>query len=516
MPANTRLFRSTFVVMLLFAFNKVVGFVRIQLVANVFGTGADFDAFTSANQLPELFFALISGGALAAALIPVYSQHLTNRGTQEAARLANTILTLLLLILGVICLIGALVAPWLTRVVLVPDFSAESQQLTAQLMRIILVSTTIFGVSGVFSSLLNAHQHFALPALAQTALDAGYFVGLFLLVPRYGIHGLAWGTVIAASFHLLIQLPALWQHRIGWRPAFDINMSGVREIGRLMGPRMVTLGTIQAADLVIIRLGSQFGDGTLSGYFYGYTLMQLPETLFGTTVGVVLFPTMAELFNRGDIERLKLLAVRGLNLIWSLTIPSMFGLILLGRPAIAFVFEGGAFGADSTALVYGVLLYFAARIVAEGSLEIVARLFYARHNTRTPMFAYLGWFAVSVVLTYLLTPILGIGGAALASTVAFTFLSSVLYWLNRRELGDLGERELVVGFGRNLLASVGMAGVILLIRQLPLTTVPYLFVAASVGGVVYLLLYHLLGGRDLHGFVAMLTGRDSGWLPTQE
>jgi putative peptidoglycan lipid II flippase len=160
------LLQSGIMVIVLLGFDKLLGLVRTQFVGAAFGTGSDYDAFTAANQLPEVFVTLISGGALAAAFIPVYSDYLIGPKTRQSARLANTIFTLVLLILSGISAVGALFAPWVTSIFLVPGFSPEQQQLTAELMRIILVQTTIFGVSGVLSSILNAHQHFILPALA--------------------------------------------------------------------------------------------------------------------------------------------------------------------------------------------------------------------------------------------------------------------------------------------------------------------------------------------------------------
>ncbi len=317
MQRARHLLRSSIIVIGLFVLSKAVGLLRARFVAMAFGAGPEYDAFTAANQLPELFFAVIAGGSLAAALIPVYSQYLSQEGRAASTRLANTILTLVLLVLGSVSAVGILLAPWLTRHVLVPDFPPQQQLLTAQIMRVILIQTTIFGFSGALGSLLNAHQHFALPALAPLSLDLGYFVGLFLLVPRLGIIGLAWGTVVGALFHLLIQAPALRRYRIGFRPALDVRLRGVAEIGRLMGPRIVTLGVIQFADLFVIRLASGLPSGATSAYFYGYAIMQLPQTLFGTAIALVVFPTLAELYNAADLAGLRRTAAQTLSIVWT-------------------------------------------------------------------------------------------------------------------------------------------------------------------------------------------------------
>ncbi len=497
MVRTRHLLRSSVIVIIFFGFGKLTGLVRTQLVGRAFGTGPAFDAFTAANQLPEVFVTLIAGGALAAAFIPVYSGHLTSKPAREAARLANVILTLVLAVLGGISALGILMAPWLTRTLLVPDFTPAQQALTASLMRVILVQTTLFGVSGVLSSILNAHQHFALPALAPVALDIGYVAGLVLLVPALGIHGLAWGTVLGGVLHILIQVPALVRHRIRLAPRLDLRLAGVREILVLMGPRIVTLGAVQIADLFIIRLTSGLPAGSTAGYFYGYYLQQLPETLLGTAIAIVVFPTMAELYNAGDLAGLRRTAAGALGIIWTLTVPAAAGLVLLGEPAIALFFQRGAFDAASTRLVYGILLFFSVRVVSEASLEILARLFYARHNTVTPMVVALVWLAVTVALFYTLTGPLGVRGLALASTVAFTVQAAILFVLNWRELGGLEERALAAAAGRALAATAGMTAVILALRAIITSPPLFLLAGGGLGVLAYAALHLALGGREL-------------------
>ena len=497
MQRARHLLRSSLVVIALFGLSKAVGLVRARLVAGAFGAGMEYDAFTAANQLPELFFAVIAGGSLAAALIPVYSQYLAQESRETSTRLANTILTLVLLVLGSVSAVGILLAPWLTRHVLVPDFPPEQQLLTAQIMRVILLQTTIFGLSGALGSLLNAHQHFALPALAPLSLDIGYFVGIFLFVPRMGIIGLAWGTVVGALFHLLIQAPALVRYRIGYRPALDLHLRGVGEIVRLMGPRIVTLGVIQFADLFVIRLASGLPTGATSAYFYAYAIMQVPQTLFGTAIALVVFPTLAELYNAADVDGLRRAAAQTLSVVWSLTLPAAVATVLLGRPAIVLLLQGGAFDESATEVVLLVLTAFSVRIVAESTLDVVARLFYARHNTRTPMLAYLGWLVVTVATAYALVPRQGVAGLALATTIGFTLLAAVLLELNRRGLGGLGGRALPMAFLRAAAGAGVMAVAIVLVSRVVASRIPFLLVAGGVGIVVYGLTTWLLGGREL-------------------
>lgn len=494
--------------MVLFGIGKLTGLVRARLVSNSFGTGSAFDAFTAANQLPEVFFVVISGGSLAAAFIPVYTAYLAQEGPRRSARLANTVLTIVFGLLAVIAALGALLAPWLTRVLLVPDFPPQSQQLTADLMRILLITAMLYGISGVLSSILNAHQHFALPALSDITIDIGYLTGIFLFASA-GIYGLAWGTVVGAALQILVQIPGLLRFGYRFRPRLDLKLSGVRQIAHLMGPRIVTLGVIQVADLFIVRLASALPAGSTAGYFYAYQLMQLPETLFGTAIALVVFPTLAELYNAGDLAGLKHTFARAMSVIWALTVPAAAAVALLGRQAIATLLETGAFTAESTALVYRVLLVFCVRIVSEATLDLVARLFYAQHNTRTPMFTYLGWLVINVGLAFWLVDDFDIAGLALASTVAFTVLAAALLVLNRRALGGLEEGLLARNAARTLAATAGMAVVIWLVGQWVPGTAAQLLVGIGSGLVTYVLLHLLLGGQEIPALLRMLRERSS-------
>jgi putative peptidoglycan lipid II flippase len=498
------LLRSSVIVIVLFGLGKLTGLVRTRLVSTTFGTGSEFDAFTAANQLPEVFFTVIAGGSLAAAFIPVYSEYLTNRPARESARLANTILTLVILLLGAISALGAIFAPWLVSTILVPGFPPEIQALTAAIMQVILIQTTLFGISGVLSSILNAHQHFALPALAPVMLDLGYMIGIIFLVPRLGIMGLAWGTVIGAILHIAVQIPALLRFQFRYRPSLALRMAGVREIIILMIPRFVTLGTIQFADLFIIRLASSLPVGSTSGYFYAYALMQFPETLFGTAIALVVFPTMAELFNAGDLIGLRNTASRTIRIIWFLTFPAAAGLVLLGRPVITLLLQGGEFTADSAQLVYSVLVVFSLRVISESTVEVAARLFYAQHNTAVPMVAYLGWLILDVALAYWLVDELGIVALAIASTVAFTFLAAVLLVLNDRNLDGLLDKDLALSALRALTATAGMTVVVYILSKLIDNQLLLLGVGGLSGAVTYLILSLLLGGDEIPQLITLV------------
>ncbi len=491
------LVRSSFLVFFIFGLDKITGFVKLLLTTRLFGTGPEIDAFATANQLPELLLALLAAGALSAAFIPVYTGYLTRSRRQDAESLAGTVLTLTIVVVGAACFLAILAAPWLVRVVLAPHFPAETQQLTTQMMRIFLAAAGLISVSGVFGSVLHSHQHFLTPALGRVLIDLGQIAGMILLVPVLGVYGMAWGSVLGAALTVLVQVPALMRQRVRLRLQISLRLEGVREVLRLMGPRIVTLGAFQAVDLVFIRLASALPAGSIAAFHYAMLVMlSMPKSLFGAAISTVIFPTMAEQYNLGSGQRLRQTVTHGLRATWLLLLPAGVGLLVLGRPAVAFLLERGEFGPESTALVYLLMAIFSVRLLGEASYDVLTLTFFAQHNTHVPMWATLVWAVVNAGLSVILVGPFGIAGLAWATSVAGAVLAAAMFGLNVR-VGGVDVSMLAATLGRALASSLGMCGVVLLLHQLRMPPVLFILASASGGGFAFFGIYVLLGGREV-------------------
>lgn len=498
------LVRSSLYVIVIFALNKISGFGKLILMTSIFGTGSDADAFAAANQLPELFLSMLTGGALAAALIPVYSAYLGRQEHTHAQGLANTVLTLTLLAVGAVCAVAAVAAPWLVRVVLVPEFTPAQQALTAGIMRVVLFSSFLISIGSLFTALLHAHQHFIAPAWSTVAIDCGQIAGIVLLAPSWGIYGAAWGTVIGAALLVAVQVPALIRHRIRLRWQLAWRLPGVHELGRLMWPRMVTMGSYQAVDLVFIRLASQLPEGAISAYFYAMLAMvAMPKSLFGAAIGSVIFPTMAEQHNSGDASQLRQTVTQGLRAVWLLLLPAALGLLTLGPTAVAFLFQRGAFDEGSTMLVYLLMAILSIRLIGDASQDMLSLIFYARHNTITPMWLNLVWMVLNIGLSLLLVGPLGIFGLAWAAALASLVLALALFGFSR-SMGGLDDAILGSSVRRLLPAGAAMCVVILAMQSLQLPPLPYLLLAIGSGAFTFLGVYILCGGQEVLALVHLL------------
>ena len=385
-----RLARSTLLVICAFAGAKLISLVQIVVIAQVFGLSAELDAYVAANGLPELIYTLIAGGAMAHAFIPIFSGLLARGNLYGAWRTATLVINCVFLATLLLSLLTFMAAPWLIATLVAPGFDATAQAQTVILMRILLLTTLIFSISGICMGILQSHNHFLLPALAPVLYDVGILFGVLFLIPRFGVYGIAWGAVLGAALHLGIQVPGLLRFRARWWPLLDFQDAQLRRILRLMLPRIAGLGVFSLNFLVMNNIASRLGPGSVSALSWGWRVMQIPQTLIGTAMGTVIFPTLAALSELGDDSGKRDAMSGALRFILITSIPSAVGLIFLGHPIVSLL-ERGAFDASASALVTATLRFFALGLVVHAVLEVVARSFYADKDTPDAAVGCAGW-----------------------------------------------------------------------------------------------------------------------------
>ncbi|MGC9395988.1 MAG: murein biosynthesis integral membrane protein MurJ [Anaerolineae bacterium] len=510
-----RVARAAVLVMAAFAVSRVLGVVRQIVFGHYFGTGAAMDAYVAAQRIPEAIFFVVAGGALGAAFIPLFTGRLARGETESAWKLASAIINVLLIILVPLSLLCILFAPWLVRTLIAPALSVEVQVQIAALMRVMLLSTAIFGVSGVVMGTLNAHQHFLLPAIApilyNLALIGG---GIWGGETGLGPMGPAIGTVVGAVVHLLIQVPGLVRYGARYWPILGRGDPGVVEVGRLMAPRVLGVAAMQVNMLVTNNLASRLGAGAIAALEYAWLITLLPHGVFAQAVGTAVFPTFAAQAARGETGALRETLTLMLRVIVAVTLPAAVGLMALGQPVIAVVFQRGEFDATSTQAVAWALTFYALGLVGLSAIEVLARAFYALHDTWTPALAALLSVVLNVALGLTLPSVfITFGGEphgalALASALAFTVQMVVLLVLIYRRIGGFDLRGLAWQAARVSFASLGM-GVALFgwMRVAPESVLVQSVGGVALGVIVYALLALLLRLEELKQVAGMLLRR---------
>ncbi len=514
--ANTQIARAAGTVMVAFIISNLVGLLAKTLTAREFGTSIDSNAFFAANRFSEILFNLVAGGALGSAFIPVFTGLLAAEERQKAWKLASAIANLVFIVLLVLSLLAFFFAPQVVRFILAPGFSPEASALTASLLRVQVISSVIFGLSGLVMGILNSHQRFLLPALAPAMYQLGWILGIYLLRPALGIFGLAWGVVIGSLLHLLVQLPSLVRlPNRAYRPSLGLDMPEVREVGRLMAPRLLGVAVVQLNFLINTLLASFQSPGSITAISLAFPLMIMPEAALAQSIAIAALPTFAAQVARKQFSEMRVSLSAALRVMLLLAVPASIGLILLRRPIVAILYQGNQFSADSTNLVAWALLFYAIGLIGHGLVEILSRAFYALHDTKTPVLIGIGAMSLNLVLSFLFTWLFRLwglmphGGLALANSVATLIESVFLLVLMRKRLDGLEENKLLTSFVKSLIAGAGMGAVILLLNtfvQLPGRLVN-VGLDVTVGMLSYGILLVLLRTEELKRIIAMVRER---------
>lgn len=439
--------------------SRVLGLVREQLIAYLFGASGLVSAFGIANKVPKMIYELLVGGMLSAALVPVFSQVIEQKGRAALWVLFSRILSLIAVILAVLVLLLEILAPqvaWL----LGGGFSPELQTALAQMLRIISPAMFFFGLSGVITGLLYTLRRFTYPAFGAAVFNLGIIIAAPLLASRFNAYSLAIGVLLGSVFQVLIQTPDLR----GVRFRFQINLSdpALRRILILYLP--IALGLIVSNVQVAIdqRLASSTGESSIAWMDRATTLVQLPHGMVAVAVSLAVLPTLSRLSAAGDQEGFRRMLGMGLRLVLVLIVPATLGLLVLAEPVVTLLFEHGKFTAHDTFWTSWALRLYLVGLVFASIDWPLNYAFYAQQDTLSP--ALVGILSVGVYLTVALSLIqpLGMLGLVLADSAKHMSHALIMLTLTRRRIGRLSDLRLGQTAAKTLVAAGVMAGLIAL------------------------------------------------------
>ncbi len=451
--------------------SRLLGLLRSVAIADAFGTDPELGAYWVAFRLPDLVFQLLAGATLSAAFIPTFSRVALRGGEEASWRLASSVLNLISIATALVAAVAFLLAPLIVPL-FAPGLGEESgrqdelQALAVELTRLMLVSPILFGLSGMVTGILNARQHFWAPALAPMVYNASIIFGALALAGPMGTQGLATGVVIGSAAHLLVQLPALRSAGMRWSAALDVGSEGVREVARLMGPRVLGLAAWQVNLVVVIFFASFVSDAAISAVNYAFMMAMLPVAVVGMAISTAVFPTLAQQAAARQLNLMRQSLSESLRMILFLAVPASVGLILLARPTVRLLLQRGAFDASSTDLVVDALVIYCVGIFAHAAVEILSRGFYALSDTRTPVAVALLTMTANVVLCAALVAPFGVRGLAAAASLSAVAEFALLLRMLHLRLGGLGGRAFSRSVVRTAAATVVMAEAVLLLLML--------------------------------------------------
>jgi len=441
--------------------SRILGFIRDMIIAWFFGAGLLSDAFFVAFRLPNLFRRLFGEGSLTVAFIPVFSEHISKYGKEEAFLLAKSAVRMLSVILAITAIIGIITAPGIVQI-MAPGFTGAKFSTTVTLTRIMFPYIFFICLVALSMGILNVLGHFAAPALAPVLLNLSIIAAVLFISPALSepVIGLAFGVIIGGILQLLLQLPFLIQKGFYFWQKAGIYHPGLKKIGKMMLPAVFGAAVYQINMLISTLLASFLAEGSVSYLYYADRLVQFPLGIFAISMSVAILPSLSRQAESRDMHALTDTFSYAIKLIFFITIPAMTGLIVLRQPIVALLFERGAFDPVSTRLTADALLYFSLGLWAFSAVRIVVSTFYALQDTKTPVkIASISVFANIVLCLALMKPLAHAGLALAASLSSMTNFILLILAL-RNKLGALGGKKIIESIAKSVVCSLVMGFVL--------------------------------------------------------
>ncbi len=508
--AGQALARAGLIVSIAFLASRFLGWIRFVVLGNAFDA-AELDLFFAAFRIPDLIYQLVAAGALGSALIPIVSGLIATGEQARAWRVVSTVANLMLVALAVAA-VALAVAPPLVVPAITPGFDVIQTARTVELTRIMLLSPVFLALGAVATSVLNSSGRFAAAAVAPIVYNAAIIAGALLLAPFMGIAGVAIGVIVGAFGHLLVQVRPMARLGFHYEPRIDLADEQARTALKLMGPRAIGLGASQITFVVVTSLASLLGPGAITAYNVAFTLLQVPMGLIGVPLGTVVFPSLSREVAIGRASEYAALVTRALRLLLYVMLPAAGLIAILRRQLVTVLFP--RFEADLVELTANALLLFLIGLAAHALIAVLARAFYARQDTRTPVAAAILAVLANTTLAIVLVGPLGLGGIALAIAIAAWAEALVLLFLLERrvahlQVGHIARVALEAALGTLVAGAVGLLvlytidsyigpdpGLLALVAQGALVTVAF--------GLVYLGLSVLLRIPELPSIVGVV------------
>jgi putative peptidoglycan lipid II flippase len=455
---------AAFVIILLSLASRLLGLIRLRIWNGEFGSNSpDLAAFIAAFKIPDAVFQIVVLGALSTAFIPVISSLLARRDQKEAAQIFSIVINYALVATLVLTVFAFIFAHPVARF-LASGLSQSGVDLTASLIRILMLGQFFLIASNFVTGLLNSYHRFVIPALAPIFYNLGIIAGSLFLTSSLGIYGPVVGVLLGSLAHLLIQLPLLKRLGIQYQLSFKL-LPGVREVGKLMGPRTFGMAVAQIDSLVDIALASIVtatpAATNIIVFNLALALQAFPAGVFGYALGVASLPTLAKEYAQENLENFKQTLVASLHQILYLVVPAVVVMVVLRIPIVRLVYGAPNFDWSATKLTAYTLAAFSLGIVGQSAIQLLARGFYALHDTWTPVKISTITVALNVSLAIIfISHFNNVILLGLSSSIGGIFSSlTLLYFLSKR-VGGFNWNQVLIPIAKMLLAGF-LAGVAL-------------------------------------------------------
>jgi putative peptidoglycan lipid II flippase len=482
--------------------SRVLGLFRDRLLASTFGAGDTLDVYYAAFRVPDLIYNLLIVGALSSAFIPVFAALLSNDKEEGAWDMARGIMNLALCFIIIISVIFAIFTPAIMKA-LTPGFSPDKLAQVVIFTRIMFLSPILLGISGILGGILTSYKRFLTYSLAPIFYNAGIIFGILVFVRMMGPIGLAWGVVCGGFLHLLSQY--LFVGQLGfkhkWSLAASFSNREVRKVFTLMIPRTMGIAVNQINLFVITIFASLLASGSLAVFNFAQNLQSVPLGLIGISFAMAVFPTLSSLFAQKKNEEFVMAFSETFRQIIFFVIPISVLMLLLRAQIVRVILGAGKFDWEDTILTFQCLGIFSLSLFAQSVTPLLARAFYAMHNTKTPFYIALISEAVNILTVIILIGRYHLLSLAIAFSLAALVQMFLLLFALRMEFDNLDDQKIVGSVSKVVLATF-FAGLAVQLSKYILASMvdlerfvgvfSQLIIGTFIGGAVFLTICHFI------------------------
>ncbi|MBT3230284.1 murein biosynthesis integral membrane protein MurJ [Candidatus Uhrbacteria bacterium] len=490
--------------------SRLVGFVRDRILAGAFGAGDTLDVYFAAFRIPDLLFQLMVVGALSASFIPLFTKYFRQTKNEKEWELTNKILNLLVVGFGLFILLGIIFIDPLSGII-APGFDAGKQEALASMARVMFGAQFLLCISMVFGSVLQGAKNFFLYSLAPIFYNLGIITGVVFFVPVLGEMGLAWGVVLGAFLHLVLQYVGVNVLGYKYRILFKFKDKDVIYTLKHMLPRVLGLAVNQVNFLLMTIIASTLAVGSVTILQFAYNLNFFAVGVIGVSYAVAAFPTLCELYNKGKKKELVDTFSKTARQMLLFLVPATILFILLRAQVVRLVVGAGQFDWEATILTANTLGFFVITLIIQSLIYLLVRMYFAQGNTKAPFIYGLIAAIIFVLSAVMLTEKFGVLGLGAAYSIAVT-VQFILLWVSLRvKMGSLQESVILKSLWRMSLAGIvcafcaqGMKYLVVDWIELDtfLAVFAQLMIAGGVGMLAYVLSAYALRSKEMVDFVA--------------
>ena len=445
--------KTALLVMIITILSKILGFGREIVLSYVYGASAITDAYLISQTIPAVIFSFISVG-ISTGFIPLYSRIFTEQGQLEANRYTNNLSNALLLLASIIVAVVFLFTQLIVKI-FATGFSGETLELAIKFTRISVFGIYFTAIISIFASFLQIHKNYIIPALVSLPFNL-LIIASLLISTKTNIYVIAIGSVLATASQLLLLIPFVRKTGYRYQPVLNLKDEYIRTMVIITLPVIAGQSVNQINVLVDRTLASGIAVGGISALNYANRLNNFVQALFVTSITTILYPMISKMAAENNIKGLKASISEAISVINLLVIPATIGAMIFSKEIVTLLFGRGAFTPEAIDMTGGALFYYSIGMIAFGLRDILSRAFYALQDTKTPMINATIAVVINIILNIVLSKYLGIGGLALATSIAAIVGTLLLSITLRRKIGGFGLKEITKSFVKISIASILM------------------------------------------------------------